>query len=143
MGWLCESSFTLVQHPLRLSLSLAGTAALALASIPFAISPAAAEEPKAESTEAADLGVMAVNCRDAVKFNYGFQGALQGAGTPNQAGLGAFIPLHAGSNSVAFMDILMNANSNDYGNYNSIIHCNRCWHHTLPPCLGGRPTVLT
>ena len=36
--------------------------------------------------------------RDAVKFNYGFQGALQGAGTPNQAGLGAFIPLHVGSN---------------------------------------------
>ena len=81
MGWLCESSFTLVQHPLRLSLSLAGTAALALASIPFAISPAAAEEPKAEGTEA-DLGVMAVNCRDAVKFNYGFQGALQGQALP-------------------------------------------------------------
>jgi hypothetical protein len=64
--------------------------------------------------EAADLGVMAVNCRDAVKFNYGFQGALQGAGTPNQAGLGAFIPLHAGSNSVAFVDVLVNANFNDY-----------------------------
>jgi len=39
-----------MKHPLRLSLSLAGTDALALASIPFAISPAAAEEPKAEST---------------------------------------------------------------------------------------------
>jgi hypothetical protein len=50
------------------------------------IRPAAAAEPKAESTEAADLGVMGVNLRDAVKFNYGFQGALQGAGTPNQAG---------------------------------------------------------
>ena len=115
MGWLCESSFTLVHHrPIRLSLSLAGTAALALASIPFAISPAAAEEPKAESTEAADLGVMAVKFRDADKFNYGFQGALQGAGTLNQAGLGAFIPLHAGSNSVAFVDVLVNANFNDY-----------------------------
>ena len=111
-----------MKHPLRLSLSLAGTDALALASIPFAISPAAAEEPKAESTEAADLGVIAVNFRDAVKFNWGFQGALQGAGTPNQAGLGAFIPLHAGSNSVAFMDVLVNTNFNDYGNYSSIIN---------------------
>ena len=51
--------------------------------------------------EAADLGVMAVTLWDAVKFNYAFQVALQGAGTPNQAGLGAFIPLHAGNNSVA------------------------------------------
>ena len=107
---------------IRLSLSLAGTAALALASIPFGSSPAAAQDPEAPSTEAADLGVMGVNLRDAVKFNYGFQGALQGAGTPNQAGLGAFIPLSVGSNSVAFVDVLVNANFNDYGNYSSIIN---------------------
>ena len=120
---------SLMQHPIRLSLSLAGTAALALASLPLAIrpavaqeAPAAAQEPEAPSTEAADLGVMGVNLRDAVKFNYGFQGALQGAGTPNQAGLGAFIPLHVGSNSVAFVDVLVNANFNDYGNYSSIIN---------------------
>ena len=112
-----------MQHrPIRLSLALASTAALALASLPLAIRPVAAEEPKAESTEAADLGVMAVKFRDAVKFNYGFQGALQGAGTPNQAGLGAFIPLHAGSNSVAFMDVLVNTNFNDCGNYSSSIN---------------------
>jgi hypothetical protein len=71
--------------------------------MPLAIRAVAAEELKAESTEAADLGVMAVNFRDAVKFNYGFQGA----GTRNQAGLGAFIPLQAGSNSVAFVDVLV------------------------------------
>ena len=111
-----------MQHPFRLCLSLAGTAALALASIPFAISPASAQDPEAPSTEAADLGVMGVNLRDAVKLNYGFQGALQGAGTPNQAGLGAFIPLHVGSNNVAFVDVLVNANFNDYGNYSSIIN---------------------
>jgi predicted secreted protein len=121
--------FSLMQRSIRLSLSLAGTAALALASLPLAIrpavaqeTPAAAAEPKAESTEAADLGVMGVNLRDAVKLNYGFQGALQGAGTPNQAGLGAFVPLHVGSNSVAFVDVLVNANFNDYGNYSSIKH---------------------
>ena len=118
-----------MQSSIRLSLSLAGTAALALSSLPLAIrpavaqeTPAAAAEPKAETTEAADLGVMGVNLRDAVKLNYGFQGALQGAGTPNQAGLGAFIPLHVGSNSVAFVDVLVNANFNDYGNYSSIIN---------------------
>ena len=54
---------------LPLSLSLAGTAALALASLPLAIRPVAAEEPKAESTEAQDLGVMGVKLRDAVKLN--------------------------------------------------------------------------
>ena len=64
---------------------------------------------------------MGVNLRDAVKLNYGFQGALQGAGTPNQAGLGAFIPLSVSSNSVAFVDVLVNANFNDYGNYSSIV----------------------
>ena len=119
-----------MQRSIRLSLSLASTAALALASLPLAIRPAvaqeapaaAAAEPKAGSTEAADLGVMGVNLRDAVKINYGFQGALQGAGTPNQAGLGAFIPLHVGSNNVAFVDVLVNANFNDYGNYSSIIN---------------------
>lgn len=114
--------FSLTQRSIRLSLTLAGTAALALASIPFGISPAAAQDPEAPSTEAADLGVMGVNLRDAVKLNYGFQGALQGAGTPNQAGIGAFIPLHVGSNSVAFVDVLVNANFNDYGNYSSIIN---------------------
>ena len=111
-----------MQSCIRLSLSLAGTAALALASLPFGISPAAAQDPEAPSTEAVDLGVMGVNLRDAVKLNYGFQGALQGPGTPNQAGLGAFIPLHVGSNSVAFVDVLVNANFNDYGNYSSIIN---------------------
>jgi hypothetical protein len=74
------------------------------------------------SGTAQDLGVMEVNLKDAVKFNYGFQGALQGAGTPNQAGLGAFIPLKVGKNSVSFVDVLVNANFNDYGNYSSIIN---------------------
>ena len=109
-------------HPIRLSLSLSGTVALALASIPFGISPAAAQDPEAPSAEAADLGVMGVNLKDAVKFNYGFQGALQGAGTPNQAGLGAFIPLSVNSNSVSFLDVLVNANFKDYSGYSSIIN---------------------
>jgi hypothetical protein len=58
-----------MERPIRFSLSLASTAALALASLPLAIRPVAAAEPKAEATEAADPGVMGVNLRDAVKFN--------------------------------------------------------------------------
>ena len=117
-----------MQRPIRLSLSLAGTAALALASLPLAIrpvvaqeAPGAAAEPKADTTEAADLGVMGVNLRDAVKLNYGFQGALQGAGTPNQAGIGGFLPLAIGDNNVFFLDAQANANFADYNNYSSII----------------------
>jgi hypothetical protein len=111
-----------VQHSIRLSLALAGSSALTLAYTPFVVTAAGAEDLKVAQGTAQDLGVMEVNLKDAVKFNYGFQGALQGAGTPNQAGLGAFIPLHVGSNSVAFVDVLVNANFNDYGSYSSIIN---------------------
>ena len=109
-----------MQHSIRLSLALAGSSALALAYTPFVVTPAGAEDLKVAQGTAKDLGVMAVNLKDAVKLNYGFQGALQGAGTPNQAGLGAFIPLKVSKNSVAFVDVLVNANFNDYGNYSSI-----------------------
>ena len=111
-----------MQRSIRFSLSLASTAALALASLPIAIRPAAAQDTEAPSTEAADLGVMGVNLKDAVKFNYGFQGALQGAGTPNQAGIGAFIPLSVSSNSVFFLDTLANINFSDFSDYSSIIN---------------------
>jgi hypothetical protein len=109
-----------MQHTIRRSSSLAAVASLALASISFGA--ARAEDTKVAQApgNAQDLGVMGVNLRDVVKFNYGFQGALQGAGTPNEAGLGAFIPLHVGSNSVAFVDVLVNANFGDYSGYSSI-----------------------
>jgi len=111
-----------MQRPIRFSLSLASTAALALSSLSLAIRPAAAEEPKADTTEAADLGVMGVALKDAVKFNWGFQGALQGAGTPNQAGIGGFLPLVIGDNSVFFLDAQANANFADFNEYSSIIN---------------------
>jgi len=59
-----------VQRSLRLSLSLTGAAALALANTP--IQPVAAQD----DGSAADLGVMEINLKDAVQFNWGFQGAL-------------------------------------------------------------------
>jgi len=109
-----------VQQSIRLSLSLAGTAALALASIPFGIGSATAQEAKAGN--AADLGVMSISLKDAIQPNFGFQGALQGAGTPNQAGIGGFLPLVTGDNSVFFLDAQANLNFADYNNYSSIIN---------------------
>jgi hypothetical protein len=105
-----------MQRSLRLSLSLSGVAALALSN--GALLPAAAQE----TGNAEDLGVMEINLKDAVKFNWGFQGALQGAGTPNQAGIGGFLPLSVGENSVFFADVLLNANFADYGGNSSIVN---------------------
>ena len=73
----------------RLSLGLLASA------ISIAALPAIAQEGSAD-----DLGVMEINLKNAVKFNWGFQGALQVAGTPNQAGIGGFLPLSVGDNSV-------------------------------------------
>ncbi|KZR69417.1 hypothetical protein PMIT1313_01103 [Prochlorococcus marinus str. MIT 1313] len=106
-----------MQRSIRLSLTLTGAAALALASSP--IQPVAAQE---EDGSAADLGVMEINLKDSVQFNWGFQGALQGAGTPNQAGIGGFLPIAVGENSVFFADVLLNANFADYDGNSSIIN---------------------
>jgi len=106
-----------VQRSLRLPLSLAGATALPLAN--SSIQPVAAED---EDGSAADLGVIEINLKDAVQFNWGFQGALQGAGTPNQAGIGAFLPIAVGENSVFFLDALVNANFSDYDGYSIIIN---------------------
>ena len=109
-----------MQRSIRLSLSFASTAALAVASLPLALRPVAAQEAKAGN--AADLGVMSISLKDAIQPNFGFQGALQGAGTPNQAGIGGFLPLVTGDNSVFFLDAQANANFADYNNYSSIIN---------------------
>ncbi len=111
-----------MQHSIRRSLALAGTAALTLVSTPVAISPAGAEEAKVAQGTAADLGVMEVSLKDAVQFNLGFQGQTQGAGTPNEIGIGGFVPLSVGSNSVFFLDALANVNLADIGNSSSIIN---------------------
>ena len=105
-----------MKRSLRLSLSLSGVAALSLAGTPLL--PAAAQE----DGSADDLGVMSISLKDVVKPTIGFQGALQGAGTPNQAGIGGFLPLSVGDNSVWFLDVLANANFADYGNDSSIIN---------------------
>ncbi|WP_341880933.1 carbamoyl-phosphate synthase [Synechococcus sp. UW140] len=111
-----------MQQSIRLSLSLAGTTALALASLPFGLRPATAQEAQTTQGRAVDLGVMSISLKDAIQPNFGFQGALQGAGTPNQAGIGGFLPLVTGDNSVFFLDAQANVNFADYNNYSSIIN---------------------
>lgn len=110
------------RHSINLSLRLTGTAALAFATTPFALSAAGAQEFKSAETTAADLGVMEVSLKDAIQFNLGIQGQTQGAGTPNEFGIGAFVPLVVGENSVLFLDALANVNLPDFGNSSSIIN---------------------
>ena len=63
---------------------------------------------RAQDGSAEDLGdAMSISLKDVVKPTFGFQGALQGAGTPNQAGIGGFLPLSVGDNSVWFVDALI------------------------------------
>ena len=95
----------------RFSLGLLASA-LSIASL-----PAIAQEGSAD-----DLGVMSISLKDVVKPRVGFQGQTQAAGTPNQAGIGGFLPLVVGSNSVFFADVLANANFADFNNYSSIIN---------------------
>ena len=67
----------------RLSIGLL-TSAIAIAPLPL----------KADDGSAEDLGdVMSICLKDVVTPTFGFQGAWQGAGTPNQAGIGGILPL--------------------------------------------------
>ena len=95
---------------------------LSLGLLASAISVAALPAIAQEDGGADDLGVMSISLKDVVKPTLGFQGALQGAGTPNQAGIGGFLPLKVNDNSVWFLDALANANFSDFNNYSSIIN---------------------
>ena len=95
----------------RLSAGLLATAAF--------VAPLAAT---AQEGSAEDLGVMSISLADVVKPTIGFQGALQGAGTPNQAGIGGFLPLSVGDNSVWYLDALVNVSFADRDGESSIIN---------------------
>ena len=95
---------------------------LSLGLLASAISLASLPAIAQEDGGADDLGVMSISLKDVVKPSIGFQGALQGAGTPNQAGIGGFLPIAVGENSVFFADVLANVNFADYGNDSSIIN---------------------
>ncbi len=95
---------------MRRLLSAAATASLLLAQAPVLA------EGKAD-----DLGVMSVKLTDVVKSNFGIQAETQGAGTPNEVGVGGFIPLSTGDNNVFYADMEANANLADFSGYSSIV----------------------
>ena len=108
-----------------------GLLASAIAMAPL---PAEAEDGTTE-----DLGdVMSISLKDVVKPTIGFQGALQGAGTPNQAGIGGFLPLSVGENSVWFLDALVNVDFADRDGYSSIINTDVAGGFSTSTRLGYR-----
>ena len=86
----------------RLSIAALSTAVLA-ASTTIAASAKPAHLAQGTAT---DLGVMSINLKDIVKPQVGAQGQTQAAGTPNEAGIGGFLPLVVGNNSIFFVDVL-------------------------------------
>ena len=112
----------------RLSVGLLASA-IALAPLPT----------KAQDGTAEDLGdVMSISLQDVVKPTIGFQGAIQGAGTPNQAGIGGFLPLSVDDNSVWFFDALVNAHFGDRDGYSSIINTDVAGGFSTSTRLGYR-----
>ena len=100
------------------SITALGLAAVSLASLPTA----KANTAELAQGSASDLGVMSISLKDVVKPQVGVQAQTQAAGTPNEAGIGGFLPLVVGKNSVFFADVLANANFADINNYSSIIN---------------------
>ncbi|MHA3959936.1 carbamoyl-phosphate synthase L chain [Synechococcus sp. LTW-G] len=101
-----------------MSFSALGAAAVALSFIP----QVNAKPVELAQGSASDLGVMSINLKDVIKPQVGVQAQTQAAGTPNEAGLGGFLPLVVGKNSVFFADVLANANFADINNSSSIIN---------------------
>lgn len=79
--------------------------------------------PSSMADEARDMsGSVDEVSAKAVLPAWGVQGALQGAGTPNQAGLGGFVPLVKDDDGVWFMDAVINAHFADRSGDSSIIN---------------------
>ena len=95
---------------MRHLLSAAATASLLLAQAPVLA------EGKAD-----DIGVLSVLLKETIKPRLRFQGQTQGAGTPNESGIGGFFPLSVSENSVFFVDALANANFSDFSGTSSIV----------------------
>jgi hypothetical protein len=76
----------------------------------------------AQDGSAEDLGdVMSISLKDVIKPSFGVQGALQGAGTPNFAGIGAFFPFTVSNKSFWYLDVMANYDFADRHYYSSIV----------------------
>ena len=72
---------------------------LSLGHLASAISHASLPAIAQVDGSAEDDGVISISLKDVVKPTFGFQAAVQDTGTPNQAGIGGFLPLSIGENS--------------------------------------------
>ena len=63
-----------------------------------------------------------ISVEDVVKPDIRAIGQTQGAGVPNAIGAGVFVPLHATSDAVTYVDIEAKANLNDRSGDSSIIN---------------------
>lgn len=118
---------------------------------------------QAEQPSPAQMDLLQVNLKDAVKPTWGFQGQLQGAGTPNSIGIGAFLPLTYGKNSISFLDVLANYNLADISTNGSLgaasvfggtiststrlgyrwLNSKRSWLYGLNAGYDSRPLTIT
>ena len=65
--------------------------------------------------------VLKIDLNQAVKTTYGPQFSTQGAGTPNEAGLGIFVPISIGKNNTWFADLQVNWPFDDFSDRSSIV----------------------
>ena len=79
------------------------------------------QTPVLAEGRADDLGVMGVSLKEVVQGDFGIQAQTQGAGTPNEVGVGGFVPLSVGDNNVFYADVEANANLADFSGYSSIV----------------------
>ena len=98
---------------------LAGATGTALFVAQSALPAARAEEVNPSPNGA---GVSGLNLKDVVKAKLGFQGQTQAAGTPNELGIGGFLPLQIGRNHIIFADVLANYNLSDVAYSSSIVN---------------------
>jgi hypothetical protein len=104
--------------PFRRALTRA--ACLALAALSMASRQAVAA-PAAESPGgSAGSGQAPLSLDGSIPFHWGFQGETQAAGSPNQMGVGFFLPLSSGAQSIFFLDALANVNLSDRSHSSSI-----------------------
>ena len=79
------------------------------------------QAPALAEGKAVDIGVMSISLKKIIKSRLGFQGQTQGAGIPNEVGIGGFLPVFVGNNSVFYFDAQVNANFDDFNYYSSIV----------------------
>ena len=95
---------------------------LSIGLLASAFAVAALPSKAAGHGSASDLGETTIQLKDIVKPQVGIQARSQGAGTPNMAGIGAFLPFLKTKNILLFADIQGNVNFPDVGEISSVVN---------------------